>query len=146
MTTSHFLFWSIRASAWKWRVSCNMWAWTLSFMFLCPRPNAVRSLIPSKWPVSFWTLSVYILLVHHTKSISTSVILYLRKFVPKVYILMFYLNVYYARLKLQVFSFKVRPLRIYTVVPMFYPLIAAVPEVIVCWMFLAHRSHKIMTI
>ena len=59
-------------------------------------------------------------------------------FVPKVSVLIFYLNVYWTHLKLQVISFKVWPLGNYTVVPAFFPLIIAVLEVIfrVC---LAHR-------
>jgi len=49
--------------------------------------------------------------------------------VPKVSVLIFYLNVYWTPLKLQVNSFKVWPLGSYTVVPTFFPLIIAVPEV-----------------
>jgi hypothetical protein len=45
---------------------------------------------------------------------------------------MFYLNVYYTHLELQVISFEVRPLGSYKVVPTFFPLIAAVPEVNLC--------------
>ena len=51
-------------------------------------------------------------------------------FVPKVSALIFYLNVYWTHLKLQVISFKVWPLGSYTVVPTFFPLIIAVLEVI----------------
>ena len=50
-------------------------------------------------------------------------------FVPKVSVLIFYLNVYWTQLKLQVISFKIWPLGSYTVVP-FFPLITAVLEVI----------------
>ena len=54
------------------------------------------------------------------------------RFVPKVSVLIFYLNVYWTHLKLQVISFKVWPLGSYTVVPTFSQLIIAVPEVIFC--------------
>jgi hypothetical protein len=54
----------------------------------------------------------------------------LTRVVPKVSVLIFHLNVYWTFLKLQVISFKVWPLRSYTVVPTFFPLIIAVPEVI----------------
>jgi hypothetical protein len=50
--------------------------------------------------------------------------------VPKVSVLIFYLNVNWTHLKLQVISFKVWPLGSCTVVPRFLPLIIAVPEVI----------------
>jgi hypothetical protein len=50
-------------------------------------------------------------------------------FVPKV-IVVFYLNVYWTHLKLQVISFKLWPLWCYTVVPTFFPLITAALEVI----------------
>ena len=50
-------------------------------------------------------------------------------FVLKVSVLIFYLNVYWTHLKLQVISFKVWPLGSYTVVP-FFPLIIAVLEAI----------------
>jgi len=53
-------------------------------------------------------------------------------FVSKVSVLIFYLNVYWTHLKLQVISFKVWPLGSYTAVPAFFPLIIAVPEVIFC--------------
>ena len=54
-----------------------------------------------------------------------------RRFVPKlVSVLIFYLNVYWTHPKLQVISFKVWPLGSYTVVPTFFPLIIAIPEVI----------------
>ena len=56
----------------------------------------------------------------------------IRRFVPKVSVLIFYLNVYRTHLKLQVISFKVWPLGSYTVVPTFFLLIIAVPEVIFC--------------
>ena len=49
--------------------------------------------------------------------------------IPKVSVLIFYLNVCWTHLKLQVISFKVWPLGSYTVVP-FFPLIIAVLEVI----------------
>jgi len=49
-------------------------------------------------------------------------------FVSKV--LIFYLNVYWTNLKLQVISFKVWPLGSYTAVPTLVPLIIAVLEVI----------------
>ena len=51
-------------------------------------------------------------------------------FVPKVSVLICYLNVYWTHLKLQVISFKVWPLGSYRVVPTFFPLIIAVLEVI----------------
>ena len=51
-------------------------------------------------------------------------------FVPKVSVLIFYLNAYWTHMKLQVISFKVLPLGSYTVAPMFFPLIIAVLEVI----------------
>jgi hypothetical protein len=51
-------------------------------------------------------------------------------FVPKVSVLIFYLNIYWTHLKLQVISFKVRPLGSYTVFPTFFPLIIVVQEVI----------------
>ena len=51
-------------------------------------------------------------------------------FVPKVSVLIFYLNVYWTHLKLQVISFKACPLGSYTMVPTFFPLIIAVLEVI----------------
>jgi hypothetical protein len=51
-------------------------------------------------------------------------------FVPKVSVLIFYVNVYGIHLKLQVIPFKVRPLGRYTVFPTFFPLIIAVQEVI----------------
>jgi hypothetical protein len=50
--------------------------------------------------------------------------------VPKVSVLIFYINVYWTHLKLQVISFQVWPLWSYTVVPTFLPLIIAVPEVV----------------
>ena len=53
-------------------------------------------------------------------------------FVPKVSVLNFYLNVYWIQMKLQVISFKIWSLGIYTVVPTFFPLIVAVLEVIFC--------------
>ena len=51
-------------------------------------------------------------------------------FVPKVSVLIFYLYVYSTHLKLKVITFKVWPLGSYTVVPLFFPLIIAVLEVI----------------
>ena len=51
-------------------------------------------------------------------------------FVPKVSVLIFYLNVYWTHLKLQVISLKVWPLGSYTVVPTLFPLIITVLEVI----------------
>ena len=62
-------------------------------------------------------------------SIIRSLVQYTRV-VPKVSVLIFYLNVYWIHLKLQVISFKVWPLGSYTVIPTFFPLIIAVPEVI----------------
>ena len=50
------------------------------------------------------------------------------RIVPKVSVLIFYLNVYWTHLKLQVISFKVQLLGGYTVVP-FFPLMT-VPKVI----------------
>ena len=50
--------------------------------------------------------------------------------VPKLSVLIFYLNVCWTHLKLQVIPFKVWPLGSYTVVPTFFPLIIAVLEVI----------------
>ena len=50
--------------------------------------------------------------------------------VPKVRVLIFYLNVCCTHLKLQVICFKVWPLGSCTVVPSFFPLPIAVPEVI----------------
>jgi len=55
---------------------------------------------------------------------------YFTWFVPKISVLIFYLNVYWTHMKLQVISFRVRPLGSYTMVPMFFPLITAVLEVI----------------
>jgi len=51
-------------------------------------------------------------------------------FVPKVSVLIFYLNVYLTHLKLQVISFKVLTLGSYTVVPTFFPLIITILEVV----------------
>ena len=50
--------------------------------------------------------------------------------VPKVSVLIFYLNEYKTHMKLQVISFKVRPLGSHTVITTFFPLIIAVLEVI----------------
>jgi hypothetical protein len=50
--------------------------------------------------------------------------------VPKVSVLIFYLNVYWTHRKLQAISFKVRHLGRYTVFPTFFPLLMAVQEVI----------------
>ena len=50
-------------------------------------------------------------------------------FIPKVSVLIF-LFIYWTYLKLQVITFEVWPLEIYTAVPTFLPLIIAVPEVI----------------
>ena len=49
---------------------------------------------------------------------------------PKSKFTDFYLIIYWTHVKLQVISFKVWPLGIYTVVPTFFPLIISVLEVI----------------
>jgi len=43
-----------------------------------------------------------------------------KRIVPKVSVLIFYLNVYWTHLKLQVISFKVWPMGISTVAPTFF--------------------------